>query len=478
MSVLTASGQAWETKDFEAWMAASAAPPARAAAEASALPEPAALVQAAAGRLYASGNFAWSSDDDGRTWRNLTQFAKFSILGGPLADLAISPTNPDDIAVANGNGVWRSLDGGLSWESLNALLPNLPAARLLRAPQMRRGLILGLSTGDEAEWVPGERAGWRRAEPGYTLLERALAVAHAARLGAVPARISSAGSYVYAGSSEGRLFASTDEGANWRIQICGTGKRGIHLRRRTRAAHCAGRDYTGELGTARLFRTTNGGIFWDDLSEFTHRRGARRRLIWRRARCTLRPTRTAFDDTNLRNASPATRWERSMPTAARPGARRHARRGRQPIRARPGGPWVYCTMRLTGVDPRVVNAADFSRGGGAWVALSVWAAFLRAADRGARIGRKRIESQIGAIRANGATLSRPSDEPRGRSMALQCPLSPAIFADATNNHDSRRRTRPATDAQTQAEADSDFHYRAWSRLTGLTDCRPWKVCHE
>ncbi|HEX5102912.1 MAG TPA: hypothetical protein VFV87_03825, partial [Pirellulaceae bacterium] len=179
----TPSGAVWETKDFETWTAAIGEAPNRVQAEASALPEAAAHVQAVGGRLYAAGAYAWSSDDDGRTWRNLTQFAKFSILGGPLADLAISPVNPDDITVANANGVWRSLDGGLTWDSLNALLPNLPAARLLRAPQPLRGMILGLSTGEEAEWAPGERAGWRPTKPAYTMTERAFAEALAPRLG-------------------------------------------------------------------------------------------------------------------------------------------------------------------------------------------------------------------------------------------------------------------------------------------------------
>ena len=51
LAVLTAAGQTWETADFESWKSAALAPPSRVEAEASALPEPGAHVQAAGPRF-------------------------------------------------------------------------------------------------------------------------------------------------------------------------------------------------------------------------------------------------------------------------------------------------------------------------------------------------------------------------------------------------------------------------------------------
>ena len=443
LTVVASTGQVWETKDFESWTATLAEPPLRGAAEASALPEANAQVQSAGGKLYAAGAYAWSSDDDGRTWRNLTQFAKFSILGGPLADLAISPVNPDDIAVANANGVWRSLDGGLTWDSLNALLPNLPAARLWRAPQPRRGLILGLSTGEEAEWAPGERAGWRPVEPSYGVTARAFADPLAPRLGTTPTRVTAGGGYLYAGTGEGRLFTSSDEGRTWReFRFSERGRvEAIFVdAREPQIALAAIRP--GAAGGARVYRTTNGGIFWDDLSaNLPH--GAAHGVTADLASGTVYVASDAglfLTVTNLRNASPATRWERvdaGLPRVAVQDVMLDAE-GNQ-LYAALLGHGVYRTLaphRL--LDPRVVNAADFSsRAAAPGSLLSVLGRRVSSARMGSTevpvLAASESESQIQVpFEASGATLSLNLTDgtPGGRSVALPLrPLSPAIFVD-------------------------------------------------
>ena len=82
------------------------------------LPEAGAKVQAAGARLYATGRSnIYSSDDNGRTWLNLTGYNHRSVIGDGFTALAIAPGNSQEISAANRFGVWRSLDGGLSWKS-------------------------------------------------------------------------------------------------------------------------------------------------------------------------------------------------------------------------------------------------------------------------------------------------------------------------------------------------------------------------
>lgn len=447
LTVVTAGGQVWETNDFESWTEASAEAPERIGAEASALPEANARVQAAGGRLYAAGIFAWSSEDDGRTWRNLTQFAKFSILGGPLADLAVSPANPDDIAVANSNGVWRSLDGGITWDSLNALLPNLPAARLLRAPQARGGLRLGLTTEEEAEWAPGERAGWRPVEPMDSSSERTLSAAIAGRVGVAPSRAVRAGNYIYAGTAEGRLFASSDQGQSWReFRFAELGRvESLFVDAREpqiALAAIAPAEDTAASGGARLYRTTNGGIFWDDLSANLPP-GAARGVTADVATGTVYVATDAglfLTITNLRNASPASRWERIDSGLPRVPVRDVMldTEGNQ-LYAALSGHGVFRTLaphRL--LDPRVVNAADFSsRAAAPGSLLSVLGRRVASARMGETevpvLAASESESQIQVpFEANGGTLSLDLTDgtPGGRRLALPLrPLSPAIFVD-------------------------------------------------
>ncbi|MBN8731844.1 MAG: hypothetical protein J0L64_14975 [Acidobacteria bacterium] len=467
LALLTAAGERWETEDFESWKPSQAVPPERREAEASAVPEPSALVRGAGGRLYAAGRFAWASDDEGRTWRNLTGHARFSILGGAIADLAVSPTNPDDIAVANEHGVWRSLDGGLSWDSLNALLPNLPARRLLRAPQPRQGLVLGLADGEEAVWAPGERTGWRLADASITSAERALAASIAARTGAVVTRALRAGAYLYAGSEDGRLLASSDEGATWREFRMAAEGRVESLFLDPREPQIALAALAPALaGGARIVRTTNGGLFWDDVSANLPP-GAAHGVTADLATGTLYAATEAgvfLTMTNLRNAAPATRWERidaGLPRAAA-----------QDVMLDGEGNQIYIALKGYGVyrtlaphrllDPRVVNAADFStRAAAPGSLLSVLGRRVASARMGDSevpvLAASESESQIQVpFEAAGATLSLSLADgtPGGRSFALPLrPLSPAIFIGRDGSPmvlDAERGL--LLDAQTQAAA--------------------------
>jgi hypothetical protein len=210
------SGKTFETNDFDSWKEASASvqptnPPEVFAAF---KPESGAVVRSQPGsaiRLYAAGRNAYRSDDGGQNWRNLTVWRRESIIGDGTRDLAVSPRDPDEVVVANSFGIWRSVDGGATWSGLNDTLPNLPVRRLLALPRGIQGARLLLDNAGaltEAEWVPGEKTAWKPQPDAALDSEAARRRALSQRFGAPVTALAAAGRYVYAGSSDGRLWVS------------------------------------------------------------------------------------------------------------------------------------------------------------------------------------------------------------------------------------------------------------------------------
>lgn len=265
----TRSGRVFETADFEHWAPAQAvAEPAEPAAPAvDRLPEPGvklSISQAVPGRVYALGNQLYRSDDSGRTWANLTAFQNLSIIGSLQRGLAVSPRDPDQIAVANDFGVWRSLDGGFSWIGLNDSLPNFPGARILAAPSSGRGPIL-LGNLGVMELAAGTSEAWRAVAPAESASELKARRIVSLALGTDITAVAMAGQTAYAGAADGRIWISLDAGRTW-TQSPRSGNNGPVERffvdtREPRVALAA------LAGTGpHVLRTTNSGGFWDDLS--------------------------------------------------------------------------------------------------------------------------------------------------------------------------------------------------------------------
>ncbi len=255
LTVRTASGRVLETTDFQHWRLnttdlQSPAQPEMAAPVS--VPETGARVQAAATRLYAAGaNNIYASDDQGRSWLNLTGFNGRSIIGDGFTAFAVSPADPKDISAANRHGVWRSLDGGLSWHGLNEDLPNLPARRLTG----RRSLLL-----DDATQVQLETGVWSPTAAQAADPEAAL-IARASRPGIRISAAAQAAGIAYSGSADGKLYTSRDNGDTWTEAPQSTGapvsRIWVDSDRSQSALAIAG---------SRIFRTVNGGLFWDDVT--------------------------------------------------------------------------------------------------------------------------------------------------------------------------------------------------------------------
>ena len=171
----TRANRVFETLDFENWTAIQGATEGGGQSVGSAdvsppavdrMPESGARLTVSAlesGRVYALGNQLYRSDDGGRSWSNLTGFRNQSIIGTGQRSVAVSPSDPDQLAVANSFGVWRSMDGGLSWTGLNQYLPNLPASRILATPSGTHGARILIPDVGAMESRPGSSAAWRPA---------------------------------------------------------------------------------------------------------------------------------------------------------------------------------------------------------------------------------------------------------------------------------------------------------------------------
>ncbi len=253
------------------------------------------------------------STDGGETWVNLTADALGSVIGPWQSSVAFSPTSPDTLVVGNSLGVWKSADNGLTWVGLNHSLPNFPAGKLLHPPLSDRFLGLYAEGFGELETTGLDGAAWREALQGT----ESFAVARLARLPAEdrlraapfplrspqgillshrvwmagipvtgdltacatqacrdPARHyisafagAAEGAVLYLGTSDGLIRTSENGGLTWRGSAVGLPDSDavtalfVHPDQAASALAV----FDGETGP-RVFRTTNGGNFWDDLT--------------------------------------------------------------------------------------------------------------------------------------------------------------------------------------------------------------------
>jgi len=273
----TRTGRILETSDFEAWTGATspaAIPDPGLTPPPIVLPEARASLQAAPSdprSVYALGTHLYQSGDSGRTWTNLTGYGDRSVIGSNQHGLAISPRDPRQIVVANDFGVWRSLDGGLSWTGLNQKLPNLPVRSILSTARSGKGVRILIDGIGAAGLRPGgsvARENWVPAEDSNPQAEsQSEAAARASVSQAVGANITatvSSGDIGYAGADDGRLWVSADRGATWTEspQRGGGAIERIFIDPEAPRVALAAAAGTG----THLLRTTNTGLFWDDVT--------------------------------------------------------------------------------------------------------------------------------------------------------------------------------------------------------------------
>lgn len=271
----TAAGKVYQTANYETWFPAGEvpAPPRMNPGQSARLPEAGATVVAAPynrSTIYSLGRQLFRSEDEGRSWTNLTSFKSNAVVGAGQRSVAVPPppADRDQLVIANDYGVWRSLDGGRSWAGLNQSLPNLPVRRILATPRGVAGIRIQVDGLGSLELPPGGTA-WvptraTEAENEAAAMQLA-ATALSAQLGeAQITAVAAAGNAVYAGASDGRIWVSIENAPfNLTRQPNGTKVERIFVdpeRPRVAVAALSG---TGP----HVLRTTNYGdrYFWDSL---------------------------------------------------------------------------------------------------------------------------------------------------------------------------------------------------------------------
>jgi uncharacterized protein (TIGR03437 family) len=211
-----ASGKVFQTADFESWAEAPAETNAPTATPASAVrpPESGAQIISVTGdrsSIFGLGRHVSRSQDGGHTWSSLTGYRGHSVIGVAQHSVAVSPTDPNQIVVANDYGVWRSLDGGSSWNGLNLALPNLPVQRIVSTPTGIAGTRIAAEGLGELELPPGG-AVWQISAANDLVDQAAVKQRYSTSLGAEIRAVAASKAVVYAGAKDGRIWVSRDGG--------------------------------------------------------------------------------------------------------------------------------------------------------------------------------------------------------------------------------------------------------------------------
>jgi uncharacterized protein (TIGR03437 family) len=361
----TRSGGIFETADFEHWTASiiAPAPPPDAAATVDRAPaQNVKLVPAPSDplRVFALGQHVFRSDDHGKSWANLTAYRTESIIGPGQHSLAISKNDPDQIVVANDYGVWRSMDAGMSWIGLNQGLPGLPVRRILATPNGAAGTRILVDGFGPMEWLPANTAGWEPLDPATMNADLQMRRAYSAASGADVISYGNAGDTVYAGTSDGWVWISFDRGRTFRRTNQSAAFTGPV---EAVFVDSADRALVAVAGPgARILRTTNGGNFWDDLSQNLPAGAAHAVVADRAAGAVYAATDAGifYAQTDLENATSAAPAWRSLLGSARGRDVRLDATGSQ-LYAAIDGYGVFATAAPhRALALRLVNAADFS----------------------------------------------------------------------------------------------------------------------
>jgi uncharacterized protein (TIGR03437 family) len=438
----TASGKTFVTIDYETWKPAEpgSEPPADIPAGTARLPDPTARLVAVAAnplRVYALGRQLFRSEDGGRSWTNLTQYKSASIVGVGQHSLAVSPADSDQLVLANDFGVWRSSDGGLSWAGLNQFLPNLTVRRILSTPSGIAGARIQADGSGALELPPGGSVWFPAAEAGQNA-EAALLRQYSAATGAGITAVGAAGTTVYAGSNDGRIWASLDGGLTFRpsrTEAAGPVERIFVDPMEPRVALVA----LGGTGP-HVLRTTSSGSIWDDLSGNLPDGAAHGITAERAAGAVYVATdRGVFlAHTDLENATfPIVDWTNL--TEALPAV------PATDVRLDPAGVQLYIALEGYGVyataaphrlrNLRIVSAADFhARPAAPGSLLSVIGGRVNAASGGnltypvlsASDAESQIQVPFEAVGPNVALSLQTAGGPVTLGLPVQ-PVAPAIF---------------------------------------------------
>lgn len=170
----------------------------------------------------------FKTTDGGQTW---TELKGFSMLGDPIYSdvhqIKLRPSDPNEVFMPTGAGLYHSQDQGASWHELTGAGFRIGYPdQLVFSPEDDRTLYLAGSRTTPGDWrqthtahgtIMRSRDGGRTWDPsGRGIPEDLHANVEAMGMAAYPG-----GFALYAGTTDGDLFASEDRGETWGLMASG-----------------------------------------------------------------------------------------------------------------------------------------------------------------------------------------------------------------------------------------------------------------
>jgi photosystem II stability/assembly factor-like uncharacterized protein len=185
------------------------------------------------------------STDAGQTWRELKEYSKpDDFVYRDLHRLLLRPSNPDEMYFTGGAGLYYSADGGETWEHLtdHRMRIGYPDG-LLFSPVDDRVLYMAGASNDPGTWrqthVANAAIG-RSRDGGRTweVLGNGLPAQIDGNVEALSMAVWPGGFAIFAGTTDGDVFASEDGGDTWARIASGLApvSKGGHYRPLTAAA--------------------------------------------------------------------------------------------------------------------------------------------------------------------------------------------------------------------------------------------------
>jgi photosystem II stability/assembly factor-like uncharacterized protein len=157
----------------------------------------------------------FKSTDGGETWKELQGF------NDDCHRLFIRPSNPDQLILPTGYGFYRSADGGETWEEITERISRIGYPDpLVFNPQKENLMFLAGAEADPFHWMETKSANPRiaRSRDGgdsWDMLGRGMPEHLDANFEAMTLEAWDGKCTVYAGNTDGDIYASEDEGESW-----------------------------------------------------------------------------------------------------------------------------------------------------------------------------------------------------------------------------------------------------------------------
>lgn len=249
---------------------------------------------------YSLGRDLLRSHNGGKSWVNLTNDNPGSVIGEWQSGIAFSPIHPDFVVVGNSMGLWKSVDRGITWSSLNRKLPNFPRAEFLpmnypggiriEAASMGTLELSGMGAADfwqlrqspEKPLLKADGDDAVRRSPEALLLPKGFDASYRVWKDEQPISpdltscaveecqnpsehfVTALGSngHLWVGTSDGRIWVSRDDGEDWLLSFQDSENQ------RVQEIWVDPENALAALAIAgtRVLRSTNGGVFWDDIA--------------------------------------------------------------------------------------------------------------------------------------------------------------------------------------------------------------------